>query len=347
MNGYGYTQLERNIMKLTLSKNSSKYGVLLVNLGTPDAPTPKAVKQYLKAFLSDTRVVEIPPFIWYFILNGAVLPLRCKKVAKAYASIWTKQGSPLRVIGEEQAISLAQSMKDNYEIDLTIELAMTYGSPSISSKLDLMKQKGIENILVLPLYPQYSATTTAAVFDKLNKSLAKIRNLPEIRFIKDYYQNPLYISALAESVKDFWQQKNKADKLIFSFHGLPKACIEKGDPYFDHCEYTARETAKSLGLKDNEWMMTFQSRFGKQEWLQPYTDKTLEQLPKEGINSVQLICPAFSADCLETLEEISIENKEIFIEAGGIGFDYIPALNNRTDHINVFKDIVINNLNNW
>ncbi|WP_042148746.1 MULTISPECIES: ferrochelatase [unclassified Pseudoalteromonas] len=334
-------------MKLSLSKNPSKYGVLLVNLGTPDEPTPKAVKKYLKAFLSDTRVVEIPAFIWYFILNGAVLPLRCKKVAKAYASIWTEQGSPLRVIGEQQAESLSHLLKDKHDVDLTIELAMTYGNPSISAKLDLMKAKGIENILVLPLYPQYSATTTAAVFDKLNQSLAKVRNLPEIRFVKDYYQNPLYISALAQSIKDFWQQKNKADKLIFSFHGLPKVNIEKGDPYFEYCEYTAKETAKTLGLSDNEWMMTFQSRFGKQEWLQPYTDKTLEQLPKEGVKSVQLICPAFSADCLETLEEISIENKEIFIEAGGSGFDYIPALNNRADHINVFEDIVVKNLTNW
>ncbi|PAJ74390.1 ferrochelatase [Pseudoalteromonas sp. NBT06-2] len=334
-------------MTLSLSKNSSKYGILLVNLGTPDEPTPKAVKKYLKAFLSDTRVVEIPPLIWYFILNGIVLPLRCKKVSKAYASIWTKQGSPLRVIGEQQVASLTQLIKDNYNIDLTIELAMTYGEPSISDKLDLMKKKGIENILILPLYPQYSATTTAAVFDKLNQILAKERNLPEIRFVKDYYQNPLYIQALSQSIKDFWQQKNKADKLIFSFHGLPKACIEKGDPYFDHCEYTARETVKALGLQDNEWMMTFQSRFGKQEWLQPYTDKTLEKLPKKGVKSVHLICPAFSADCLETLEEISIENKEIFIKAGGKAFDYIPALNIRTDHISLFEDIVIKNLANW
>jgi len=334
-------------MKLSLSKNSSKYGVLLVNLGTPDEPTPKAVKKYLKAFLSDTRVVEIPAFIWYFILNGMVLPLRCKKVAKAYASIWTDQGSPLRVIGEQQTASLKQLMKENHNVDLKIELAMTYGEPSISSKLELMQNQGIDKILVLPLYPQYSATTTAAVFDKLNQSLAKIRNLPEIRFVKDYYQNPLYIKALAQSIKDFWQNNSQADKLIFSFHGLPKVNIEKGDPYFEHCEYTAKETAKLLGLEDPQWMITFQSRFGKQEWLQPYTDKTLEQLPKEGVKSVQLICPAFSADCLETLEEISIENKEVFMEAGGKEFDYIPALNNRADHISVFEDIVLKNLANW
>ncbi|SFD55928.1 ferrochelatase [Pseudoalteromonas denitrificans] len=334
-------------MKLSLTKNPSKYGVLLVNLGTPDEPSPKAVKKYLKAFLSDTRVVEIPPFIWYFILNGAVLPLRCKKVAKAYASIWTEQGSPLRVIGEQQVESLKHLINEQHSVGLTIELAMTYGEPSISSKLDFMRQKGIENILILPLYPQYSATTTAAVFDKLNQAFSKVRNLPQVRFIKDYYQNPLYITALSNSIKDFWQQKSKADKLIFSFHGLPKSCIEKGDPYFEHCEYTAKETAKVLKLTDDEWMMTFQSRFGKQEWLQPYTDKTLEKLPSQGIKSVQLICPAFSADCLETLEEISIENRDVFIEAGGQIFDYIPALNNRVDHIQVFEDILIKNLNNW
>jgi len=334
-------------MAISLSKNSSKYGVLLVNLGTPDEPTPKAVKKYLKAFLSDTRVVEIPPFIWYFILNGAVLPLRCKKVAKAYASIWTEQGSPLRAIGEQQAASLSQVFKDKHALDLTVELAMTYGEPSINSKLALMQDKGIENIIVLPLYPQYSATTTAAVFDKLNQSLAKIRNLPEIRFVKEYYQNPLYIKALAQSISEFWQSNKQADKLIFSFHGLPKINITKGDPYFDHCEYTAKETAKTLGLKDNEWMMTFQSRFGKQEWLKPYTDDTLEQLAQDGVKSVHLVCPAFSADCLETLEEISIESKEVFITAGGNEFNYIPALNNRPDHINVFEDVVIKNLTNW
>ncbi len=334
-------------MTITLSKSSKKYGVLLVNLGTPDQPTPAAIRKYLKEFLSDTRVVEIPPLIWFFILNGVVLPLRCKKVAKAYKSIWMEKGSPLRVIGEAQADKLDHALTNKHQLDINIELAMTYGSISIKEKVSKLLNEGCENILVIPLYPQYSSTTTAAVFDKLNLALKTVRNLPEIRFVKEYYQNSKYIKALAQSIKDHQAQHGRSELLIFSFHGLPKVSIEKGDPYYYQCETTAKSTAKLLGLSDDAWKMTFQSRFGKQEWLQPYTDKTLTEIAEQGIKSVQIICPAFSADCLETLEEISIENKEIFLAAGGEKFEYIPALNNRDDHIELFEDLVLRNLNNW
>ncbi|MFY8272732.1 ferrochelatase [Pseudoalteromonas sp. SSDWG2] len=334
-------------MSLALTQPASRYGVLLVNLGTPDAPTAKAVRAYLREFLSDTRVVEIPPIVWQVILNGIILPIRSPKVAKAYATIWEEDDSPLRAITARQTKALRHAIESTLGENIHVDYAMTYGNPSIKSRIDDMTARGIDKIAVLPLYPQYSATTTAAVFDKLNKHLAKVRNLPEIRFLKHYYERDSYISALASSVTKYRSIHGDADKLIFSFHGIPKRCVNKGDPYYEHCKYTAKHTAKKLGLDDSQWMMTFQSRFGAEEWLQPYTDKTLESLPKEGVKSIQIICPAFAADCLETLEEISEENAEIFKEAGGEHFGYIPALNDAPEHIDVLVELAKSQLLNW
>ncbi|GAP76576.1 Ferrochelatase, protoheme ferro-lyase [Pseudoalteromonas sp. SW0106-04] len=334
-------------MSLALSQSASRYGVLLVNLGTPDAPTSKAVRVYLREFLSDTRVVEIPPAVWFFILNGIILPIRSPKVAKAYASIWQEQGSPLRAITEQQSIALRQHLEQGTGEAIHVDYAMTYGNPSIASRIKDMQARGIDKIAVLPLYPQYSATTTAAVFDKLMAHLKTVRNLPEIRFLKHYYEKPSYINALAQSIADYRAQHGEADKLIFSFHGIPKRCVKKGDPYFEHCQATAQNTATKLGLSDEQWMMTFQSRFGAEEWLKPYTDETLEALPEQGVKTVQVVCPAFAADCLETLEEISVENAEVFKEAGGESLDYIPALNDSEVHIALLAELAQQQLQNW
>lgn len=334
-------------MSFSLSQEAKNYGVLLVNLGTPDAPTAKAVRSYLREFLSDTRVVEIPPAVWFFILNGIILPLRAPKVAKAYASIWGENDSPLREITKAQAQALKTQLATKTTQPIEVDFAMTYGNPSIASKITAMQKKGIEKILVLPLYPQYSATTTAAVFDKLNKHLGSVRNLPQIRFLKHYYEQDSYINALAGSISDYRAEHGSADKLIFSFHGIPQRCVNKGDPYFEHCRYTAENTAKQLGLAENQWLMTFQSRFGKEQWLQPYTDKTLEQLPQQGVKTVQVVCPAFAADCLETLEEISVENAEVFSQAGGEKLSYIPALNTQNAHIELLCELAMTQLNNW
>lgn len=334
-------------MSLALSQPASRYGVLLVNLGTPDAPTAKAVRAYLKEFLSDTRVVEIPPFLWAIILNGIILPIRSPKVAKAYASIWEQDDSPLRAITHRQSLALKNSIESQLGEPIHVDYAMTYGKPSIASRIDDMMARGIDKIAVIPLYPQYSATTTAAVFDKLNRHLAKVRNLPEIRFLKHYYERDSYISALAASISAYREQHGDADKLIFSFHGIPKRCVNKGDPYYEHCKSTAERTAQKLGLAPEQWMMTFQSRFGAEEWLQPYTDETLESLAKSGVKTVQVACPAFAADCLETLEEISEENAEVFKEAGGEHLGYIPALNDNPEHIDVLVELAKSQLINW
>ncbi|MEM0514550.1 ferrochelatase [Pseudoalteromonas sp. YIC-827] len=334
-------------MSLALMQPASRYGVLLVNLGTPEAPTAAAVRAYLKEFLSDTRVVEIPPLLWSIILNGIILPTRSAKVAKAYASIWQSEGSPLRVITERQTQALKQAINSRSGQSIHVDYAMTYGQPSIQSRIDDMQARGIDKIAVLPLYPQYSATTTAAVFDKLNRHLAKVRNIPEIRFLKHYYERDSYIHALAESIAKYRQVHGDAEKLIFSFHGIPKRCVNKGDPYYEHCKFTAERCAQKLGLSDEQWLMTFQSRFGKEEWLQPYTDKTLTELGQAGVKKLQVVCPAFAADCLETLEEISVENAEIFIEAGGEHLGYIPALNDDAEHIELLVELAYSQLQNW
>lgn len=308
--------------------------VILVNLGTPDAPDAKSVRKYLKTFLWDDRVIKRNP-LWYLILNAIVLNTRPKKVAKLYKSIWTDD-SPMRSIGFEQASLLQQQLNEQADVFL----AMTYGQPSLKETLKEVAEKKYENIVVLPLYPQYSATTTAAIFDQVADFIKQTRDIPNIHLIKDYHQNRDYISALANQIEEFWNENGKSDKLLLSFHGIPQIYVEKGDPYQKQVETTVKKLIETLKLSENDYQLCFQSRFGPTQWLQPYTDKTLESWGKEGIESVDIICPAFSADCLETLEEIAEENKEVFLSSGGKQYRYIPALNTRTEHIKMMEKLV-------
>ena len=328
----------------------SRTAILLVNLGTPDAPTTSAVRRYLKEFLSDRRVVEIPRVVWWLILNGLIVPLRSPKSAKKYASIWMTDGSPLKVWTEKQAKLLRGALGARGH-DVAVAYAMRYGNPSIAAVLDRLKAENCERILVLQLYPQYSATTTASSFDAINAWCRNVRNVPEFRFVKHYHDDPGYIDALAKRIVAF-REKNgvtfgSASKLVMSFHGLPKRNSALGDPYEGECLATARLIAARLGLKGGEWVATFQSRFGKAEWLQPYTASTLATLPAGGVKNVDICCPGFPADCLETLEEIAIEGKEIFMVAGGKTYRYIPCLNNDPTWIAALATIAERNLQGW
>ncbi len=317
---------------------SKKTAILLVNLGTPDEPTPSAVRAYLREFLSDTRVIEIPKLIWQIILNAFVLTTRPKRVAHAYQSVWTADGSPLLAILKSQANEL-QAHLSHQGIDTPVYPATTYGNPSIKDTMVRLSTEGVERFVILPLYPQYSATSTAAAFDKVAEFAMASRNMPEIHFIKDYHDHPLYIDALVASVRRFWDEHGQADKLLFSFHGIPKPYADKGDPYPEQCRKTAVLVADKLGLTANQWAVSFQSRFGAQEWLKPYTDELLESWGVQGV-SVQVASPAFSADCLETLEELAVENRDNFMTAGGKSYAYIPALNTDELHIQMMADIL-------
>jgi ferrochelatase len=318
-------------------------GVLLVNLGTPDGPDRVSVRRYLKEFLWDPRVVEVPRPIWWFVLNGVILNTRPGRSAKAYQKVWTDQGSPLLSISYKQRDALAQRLGDA----VPIALAMRYGSPSIEAGLEELRDAGARRILVLPLYPQYSATTTASIFDAVADALRKWRWLPELRFINHYHDEPTYISALADSVRRHRAQFGASDKLLLSFHGIPEEYFHKGDPYFCECQKSGRLLAEALDLTSDQWQLSFQSRLGPKQWLQPYTDKTLETMAREGVKSVQVICPGFSADCLETLEEIAMENREVFLEAGGERYEYIPCLNAEAGHIDMLAGLVDRHTQGW
>lgn len=336
--------------KNTLSfthKQQDKIGVLVTNLGTPESPTAAALKPYLKEFLSDPRVVEVPRAIWWFILNGVILNIRPRRSAKAYATVWTDEGSPLMSITKAQTASIRARCQQEYGDDVVVEFAMRYGNPSVKSVIDNMLAQGVRKLVVLPLYPQYCASTTASTFDAVAADFTKRRWMPELRFVTHYHDNPDYISALANKVKQHWNEHGKADKLIMSYHGIPKRYLLNGDPYHCECHKTSRLLAEKLGLDDSQYMTTFQSRFGREEWLKPYTDETLKSLPSQGVKSVQVICPGFSADCLETIEEIGEENREYFMHAGGESYQYIPALNNDKEHIDVLFSIVRDNIQGW
>ncbi|MBL7003084.1 MAG: ferrochelatase, partial [Gammaproteobacteria bacterium] len=304
-------------------------GILLVNLGTPDGYDTPSVRRYLKEFLSDPRVVEAPKVAWWLFLNLILLNTRPKKSAKAYQTVWTNQGSPLLNISNKQSLALQQQLDTDFgQGTYNVELGMCYGSPSIPSAMLKLKQAGANKLLVLPLYPQYSATTTAAVFDAVSNQLKTWRVIPEFRMVNHYYSHNDYINALAKSIKDFWSTHPPAEKLIMSFHGIPQEYIDKGDPYANECKITADLLAKKLNLNPDQWMLTFQSRLGPKQWLEPYTDLSLADLAKnKGVKSVQMVCPGFSVDCLETLEEIAMENKDTFIENGGEHYEYIDCLN--------------------
>lgn len=330
--------------------SQSKTAVLLVNLGSPDEPTPGAVRRYLKEFLSDRRVVEGDGpmrLIWLAVLNGIILTFRPRKVAKLYASIWDED-SPLRLILNRQVAALNLELQKQYpDSGLQVFSAMTYGNPGLTPRLQELTDAGYERIFVIPLYPQYSATTTAPIYDQINRFQMNSRNIPDIRVVRDYHDHPEYIGALAESVRSFRTDKPTVDKLVLSYHGIPKEYADKGDPYPLQCHRTSELLAQALGLTQNQWMTTFQSRFGPKEWLQPYTDKTLESFPEQGIKKLDIICPAFAADCLETLEEIAEENHEVFTEAGGEVYDYIPALNDSEGMIRLLRTLVEQQAGDW
>jgi ferrochelatase len=327
-----------------LHATPARIGVLLVNLGTPDAPTAKAVKRYLAEFLADPRVVEIPRPIWLAILHGIILQVRPRRSAAKYASIWSAEGSPLRVHTERQAQLLSQALAHPR---LRLAWAMRYGNPSIPAALDQLHAEGCSRILILPLYPQYAASTTATAFDVAGRWMAQRRNAPALRMVRNFHDDPGYIAALAARVREHWQQHGRGERLVMSFHGLPRYTLDKGDPYFCECHKTGRLLAEALGLGKDQWLLTFQSRFGRARWLEPYTEPTLERLAGEGLRSVDVVCPGFVSDCLETLEEIAMECRHAFVAAGGERFHYIDCLNERTDWIAALQAICLRELSGW
>ena len=327
-------------------KNAS-FGIMLVNLGTPDAPTKKAVRRYLAEFLWDVRVVDVFRPLWWLILHGVILRIRPGRVAKAYASVWTDEGSPLLAISKKQRLALEKKLAAEFGYKVPVSLAMTYGTPNIEQAGLELRNTGVQKILMLPLFPQLSSSTTAAVYDRLAKGLKQCPHLPEIRWVNEYHQHPAYISSLAASVKEYWEQHGRGDKLLMSFHGIPQRYENKGDPYPSQCRATAQALADALELNEEQWQCAFQSRFGREEWVKPYTDFTLKEWGQKGVSRVDIISPAFSADCLETLEELEVENREFFIESGGQEYHYIPCLNDREDHIQMMTDLVRQHTQGW
>lgn len=322
-------------------------GVLLVNLGTPDAPTPAAVRRYLREFLWDPRVVEIPRPVWWLILNLFVLPSRPAKTARKYAAIWTADGSPLRVYLERQAQLLRGYLGEKLGAPVPVAAAMRYGKPSIAEGVEQLVGRGCGRVLVLPLYPQYASGTTASVEDALHKALRKMRPAPRVSVVRDFHDHPAYVKAVAKNVNAYWMKHGRPDRLLMSFHGLPKASIAKGEPYQAQCLETARLVAAELGWNDARTMVSFQSRFGAQEWIQPYTDRTLAALGAEGVRRVDVICPGFTADCLETLEEIAIEGRDTFRKAGGQEFHYIPTTNDTPSWMTALTTLAMEKLEAW
>jgi len=318
-------------------------GVLLVNLGTPDAPTTTALMRYLREFLSDRRVIEVPRAIWYPILYGFILPFRSPRSAAAYRSVWSEQGSPLLRYSRGLASALQQRLGDQS----VVRLAMRYGEPSIERALDEMQQHGVRRLLLLPMYPQYSATTTASVFDGVTAALRKRRWIPELRAINQYHHRHDWQQAVADRIAAFRRAHGAADKLLFSFHGIPKKYFLDGDPYFCQCHASARLIAARLGLGEDQWQVSFQSRLGRAEWLKPYTDETVKQLARDGVRHLQVVCPGFAVDCLETIEEVIEENGGYFRAAGGDKLEYIPALNDESDHVDVLAALIGEHTAQW
>jgi len=324
-----------------------KTGILLVNLGTPDAPTAQAVRPYLKQFLGDPRVVEIPKVLWWLILNGIILNVRPKKSAAKYASVWLAEGSPLRVYTEKQAIMLQGYLGERTRAPFAVEFAMTYGKPSIPDALRRLKAQNCQRILVVPLFPQYAASSTAPVFDQVFAELQKMRNMPAIRTVKHFHDDAGYIKSLAANINEYWAKHGRPEKLVMSFHGVPQYTLDKGDPYHCECHKSGRLLAEALGLTREQYVVSFQSRFGRAEWIKPYTTATLLELGRQKTRRVDIVCPGFVGDCLETLEEIAMEGREDFQHAGGGEYHYIPCLNDRDDWMQALTDLVIDNLQGW
>ena len=326
--------------------SKEKIGVLITNLGTPDAPNKKELKVYLNQFLSDPRVIELPKILWQIILKLVILQIRPSKSAEAYKQIWTDKGSPLLDIANRQLNKIQSSFSSKNE-NIVFEVGMRYGNPSIPDALLKLQKKQVRRLLVLPMYPQYCAATTGSTFDEVTNVLQKWRWIPEMRFINQYFEEKNYIEALSNSIKSFWKKNPKPQKIVFSYHGIPKRYLTNGDPYHCFCLKTTRLVKENMGLSDDEIMTTFQSRFGREEWLKPYTSETLKELPKQGIKNIHIISPGFSSDCLETLEELEEENKEYFMESGGENYHYIPCLNDHDDHIDVFVNLIKKHTQGW
>jgi ferrochelatase len=322
-------------------------GVVLANLGTPDAPDSPALRRYLREFLLDPRVIELPRPIWWLALHLFVLPWRPRKSAALYRKVWTAEGSPLLVIARRQAEGVAALLAREAPAAVHVRLAMRYGNPSVRSALRQLAALGCRRIVTLPLYPQYAAVTTGSTFDAVVAELAGWRWVPELRTIHSYHDEPAYVEALAASLREAWAAAAPGEKLLFSFHGIPQRYFLAGDPYFCHCHKTARLVAERLGLARDRYQVSFQSLFGREEWLRPYTEETMRAMVAAGVRSLDVICPGFSADCLETLEEIDGLNREIFLHAGGERYRYVPALNDRPDHLLLLADLVRRNIQGW
>ena len=330
-----------------VSEDSVSTGVLLVNLGTPESPSVADVRRYLKEFLWDPRVVELSRPAWWLVLNLVILNTRPRRSARSYAKIWTDAGSPLMVISRQQHAALQAELEQQSRAPVKVVLAMRYGKPSIAAGMQELRAAGVKRLLVLPLYPQYSATTTASIVDAVADELRCWRTLPELRFINDYHEHRSYITALADSVRRYQAIHGEPDKLLLSFHGIPQDYVDAGDPYAQQCYRTADLLVQALALPADRWQLSFQSRLGPKQWLQPYTDHTLKALAAEGIKNVQVICPGFSVDCLETLEEVALENRDIFLGAGGEQYGYIACLNDDVQHIRLFAELVSQHTQGW
>ena len=324
-----------------------RIGVLVTNLGTPTAPEKAALRPYLKEFLSDPRVVEVPRLLWWLILNGVILNIRPARSAEAYRAVWTPEGSPLMYHTRNQCRGLAERFKQRFGERVIVAYAMRYGEPSIHQGLQRLVDSGARQMLVLPLYPQYSGPTGGSTFDAVAEDFRRRRWLPDFQFVASYHDEPGYIQAIADSIRSHWQDHGRADKLLFSYHGEPRRYLDEGDPYHCQCHKTTRLVAERLGLNGDRYLTTFQSRFGREEWLKPYTDETLRGLGASGTRSVQVVCPGFSADCLETIEEIGEENRDYFIEAGGERYEYVPCLNDSATHLDFLADLVETRITPW
>jgi ferrochelatase len=311
-------------------------GVLLANLGTPQAPERKPVARFLREFLSDPRVVDLPRYLWLPLLNLVIIPLRAGRSAAAYRQIWWPEGSPLLVLTERLAARLRGGLSDRARV----EIGMRYSEPSIRRGLERLRDAGVEDLVILPMYPQFSGTTTASIYDAVDAALADLDWYPRRHPVDKYHEHPAWIEAIAKSVRAYRAEHGAAEKLIFSLHGIPQRYVRQGDPYQQQCEFGVRAVAETLGLAAGQWLLTYQSRVGREPWLQPYTDTTLEELARSGVRHVQVICPGFAVDCLETLEEIGMQNRERFEEAGGEKLEYIPALNDSDDHVRLYRQLV-------
>lgn len=323
-------------------------GILVVNLGTPAAPETKAVRRYLAEFLSDPRIIELPRWLWNILLHGVILRIRPSRSAAAYREVWSDEdGSPLLSISRQQTEALKADLRKRFGNQVHVALGMRYGDPSIDSAITELEEANVRRMIVLPMYPQYSGTTTASVFDAVTNRLQKTRWIPELRFINQFCDQKAFVTALANSVRESWEQHGRGDLLVTSYHGIPKRYLTSGDPYHCLCHKTSRLLAEDLGIEPDKIRVVFQSRVGREEWLRPYCDETMKTLPSEGIKNIDVLCPAFSADCLETIEEISGENREYFEEHGGERFQYIPCLNDRPDHIQFLGDLIERHAQGW